>query len=99
MHTERLIPGVLSDRVNCGLYYAHIMTAVVTLILILVITFITSLMVHHVSETASETSELVKDMNLLLPDAKFGIKLMHALCNNGNFTRMYPNVRNLCADL
>ena len=76
----------------------HITTAVVTLILILAITFTTSLMVHNVSETASETRELVKDLNLLLPDAEFGIKLMHALCDDGNFTRMYPNVRTICAD-
>lgn len=35
---DALIPGILSDRKNCIVYYSHILAVFMTLILILVIT-------------------------------------------------------------
>lgn len=87
---EALIPGVLSDRKNCIVYYSTTLAVFITLLLLLVITIITAATVSDVQKTASETRILVKDMNTLMPQAKMGLKILDVLCSDRNFTTFYP---------
>ena len=36
-------------------------------------------------------------MKDLLPDARFGADMLGLLCKDKNFTKLYPNTRELCS--
>lgn len=87
---QALIPGIFKDKTNCRIHYAHVVAVFTTLVLILIITIITCITVSEVHSAALETREIIKDMNLLLPQAKLGIKVKDILCTDKNFTTFYP---------
>tara|TARA_Y100000817_G_C16853410_1_gene543001 strand:- start:1068 stop:1382 length:315 start_codon:yes stop_codon:yes gene_type:complete len=87
---QALIPGILSDRKNCIVYYAHILAVFMTLILILVITIVTAATVSQVHQTVGATHELINDMNELLPQARTALKIKNVLCKDVNFTTFHP---------
>lgn len=87
---QALIPGIFTDRKNCIVYYSHILAVFFTLILILIITIITTTTVARVNDTATETMELIKDMNELLPQARLAISIKEVLCHDKNFTTFHP---------
>ena len=87
---ESLIPGIFKDKTNCRIHYAQVGAVFFTLILILIITIVTSIIVADVHTAAIETQKIIKDMNVLLPQAKLGIQLIDILCTDKNFTTFYP---------
>jgi len=92
-------PGTLNPETNCRLHYVHVAVDFISLMCILIITVITVATVTRVYETVANTNELINDMNVLLPDARFGLQMLDLLCQNKNFTNYYPNVRGLCIGL
>ena len=44
-----------------------------------------------------EIHQVVDAMNELLPDARFGAEMLGLLCKEKNFTKWYPNTKELCA--
>ncbi len=96
MSSESLIPGVFENKVNCKLYYLHMVAAIVTVCLVLIITTITMITVQDVQETMDNMNTIIDDFNELMPDARFGIDMLHALCTEKNFTKAYPSIRDLC---
>ena len=94
--TESLIPGVFENKMNCRIYYIHIIAALITLFLVLVVTSVTLATIQNVQQTMSSMNEIIADFNELMPDARFGIDMLHALCTEKNFTKAYPSIRDLC---
>ena len=94
--TESLIPGVFENKMNCRIYYIHIIAALITLFLVLVVTSVTLAVIQDVQQTMSSMNEIIADFNELMPDARFGIDMLHALCTEKNFTKAYPSIRDLC---
>ena len=94
-----LIPGVMEPKNNCKVHYAHIVTAFLTLALILIVTIITSVTVNDVNNTLSETNMIINDMQIILPQIREGYIVYHeltvVLCADGNFTRAYPEYRKI----
>jgi len=87
---QALIPGIFKDKTNCRIHYAHVVSVFLTLILILIITIVTSIIITDVHTAAIETQQIIKDMNLLLPQAKLTIQLIDVLCTDKNFTTFHP---------
>lgn len=87
---QALIPGIFADKTNCKIHYAHVVSVFITLVLILIITIITSVIVSDVHTAALETQEIIRDMNVLLPQAKQSLQLIHVLCTDKNFTTFHP---------
>jgi len=87
---QALIPGIFQDKTNCRIHYAHVGAVFFTLILILIMTIVTSVIVSDVHAAATETREIIKDMNVLLPQARKGIEIVNILCTDVNFTTFYP---------
>ena len=56
---------------NYRFFYCSGISVVTSLLLLFIITIIVGNTVHQVNITTRETQDLIKDMNLLLPDAKF----------------------------
>ena len=83
---------------NYRFFYCAGGGVVVSLVMLLIITIIVTVVVNDVQLTTGETRELVKDINELLPDARFGVDLLHLLCENKNFTNHYRNVRDVCLE-
>ena len=96
MSSEHLIPGVFENNVNCRIYYLHISAAIVTVCLVLIVTTITMVTIQDVQQTMDSMNEVISDFNELMPDARFGIDMLHALCTEKNFTKAYPSIRDLC---
>ena len=96
MHSP-LIPGIFDKKMNVGIHYCHIVAGLITLLLILIVTTVTVATVTRVHETVANTNELIRDMNELLPDARFGLQMLDLLCHNKNFTSHYQNVGEVCA--
>jgi hypothetical protein len=94
---EKFIPGVFSRKTNIKFHYCHIAAASITLLCIMITIIVTAATVHRIQHIASETKELIQDMNELLPDARFASELLGLLCKNKNFTNYYANVRELCS--
>jgi len=92
-----LIPGVMEPKTNCKIHYAHVITAFVTLAMILIVTIITSVTVNNLDSTLSETNTIINDLKVILPEIQEGYILYHdlteVLCADGNFTRVYPKYR------
>ena len=87
---QALIPGIFKDNTNCRIHYAHVVSVFITLILILSITIVTSVIVADDHTAEIETQKIIKDMNVLLPQAKLGIQLIDILCTDKNFTTFHP---------
>jgi len=99
--TYHLIPGVLKPKTNCKIHYAHVVTAFVTLALILIVTIITSVTVNEVNNTLGETKTIINDMQLILPEIQEGYSMYYdlkiILCEDKNFTTFYPKyARRIC---
>ena len=86
---QPLVPGVFDKKTNTRIHYCHVISGYVSFVLLLIITISTLMYV-------SKINEIVGDMNELIPDARKGIELLKAVCNNRNFTYNYPNVKGVC---
>lgn len=84
------IPGVLDDKTNCRIHYAHVASVFIILVIMLVIVSISGSMIYDVSNTVSQTKELISDMNELMPEARLAIDIVYMLCDDKNFTKWYP---------
>ena len=90
MDNQSLIPGLFKERTNSIIHYSHVISVFVTLFLILIITAITASTIHDVSKASSETRKIILDMNLLMPQAQMGVRIISIMCSDKNFTQWYP---------
>ena len=97
---EQLIPGPkLSPKNNLRLFYSVSISVFMTLILLLIITGYTGYTVHTVNNVALNTQVLIDDIHELLPNAKLGLELVKAMCNDKNFTKAYNWTKPWCAKI
>jgi len=78
-------PLVDTPKQNNRIFYVISITAIVSLIVLFIIT-------GYTAATASEINEVIKDMNELLPDAKNSLRIIKEMCQHENFTKSWGNI-------
>ena len=78
-------PLVGSPSQNYKFFYIASVSAIVSLIVLFIIT-------GYTAATASEINEVIKDMNELLPDAKNSLRIIKEMCQHENFTKSWGNI-------
>ena len=81
---------------NYRFFYCAGGSVILSLILLLVITSYSAFIATDINNLMKEMNDVLSGVKTLLPEAKFGADMLGLLCNDGNFTRAYPNVRSLC---
>jgi hypothetical protein len=78
-------PLVGSPQQNYRFFYGASASAIVSLIVLFVIT-------GYTAYTATEINEVIKDLNELLPDAKNSLRIVKEICKHENFTKNWGNI-------
>jgi len=78
-------PLVGTPPQNYKFFYIASISAIVSLIVLFIIT-------GYTAATASEINEVIKDMNELLPDAKNSLRIIKEMCKHENFTKSWGNI-------
>jgi hypothetical protein len=89
-------PLIGSPRANYRFFYTAGGSVIMSLILLLIITTYSAVTVGDLNNLMKEVHEVVDAMKELLPDARFGAEMLGLLCKEKNFTKWYPNTRELC---
>mgnify|MGYP001182946959 CR=1 FL=1 len=84
-----LIPGAIDKKTDKRLFYCNYISVGITLFLLLVIMSIIGGITYKVSETVSNTNEVIEELRALLPYKGLAFALKDALCNDTNFTKHY----------
>tara|TARA_B100002051_G_C16529898_1_gene532120 strand:- start:90 stop:338 length:249 start_codon:yes stop_codon:yes gene_type:complete len=78
-------PLVGTPRQNYSFFYTASISAILSVIVLFVIT-------GYTAHTASEINEVIKDMNELLPDARNSLRIIKEMCQHENFTKSWGNI-------
>jgi len=78
-------PLVGTPPQNYKFFYIASISAIVSLIVLFIIT-------GYTAATASEINEVIKDMNELLPDARDSLRIVKAMCRHENFTKVWGKI-------
>jgi len=78
-------PLVGTPQQNYRFFYGASLSAIISLVVLFVIT-------GYTAYTASEINEVIKDMNELLPDARNSLRIIHEMCIHENFTKSWGNI-------
>ena len=78
-------PLVGTRQQNYRFFYGASISAILSLVVLFVIT-------GYTAYTASEINEVIKDMNELLPDARNSLRIIHAMCKHENFTKSWGQI-------
>ena len=78
-------PLVGTPPQNYKFFYIASVSAIVSLIVLFIIT-------GYTAATASEINEVIKDMNELLPDARDSLRIVKAMCRHENFTKVWGKI-------
>jgi len=70
---------------NYRFFYAASGAAMLSLIVLFVIT-------GYTAYTATEINEVISDMNELLPDARNSLRIVKEMCNHENFTKSWGKI-------
>ena len=90
-------PLVGTPRANYRFFYTAGGGVIISLVLLLVITTYSAITIGDLNHLMKEIHEVVDAMNELLPDARFGAEMLGLLCKEENFTKWYPNTKELCS--
>jgi len=90
-------PLIGSPRANYSFFYTAGGSVIISLILLLIITSYSAITIGDLNVLMKEIHQIIDAMNELLPDARFGAEMLGLLCKEENFTKWYPNTRELCA--
>ena len=89
-------PLMGTPKSNYRFFYTAGGSVILSLILLLIITTYSAITIGDLNHLMKEIHEIVDAMNELLPDARFGAEMLGLLCKEENFTKWYPNTRELC---
>ena len=89
-------PLMGSPRSNYKFFYAAGGSVMISLILLLIITTYSAITIGDLNILIKDVHEVVSAVKELLPDARFGAEMLGLLCKEENFTKWYPNTRELC---
>jgi len=78
-------PLVGTPKQNYHFFYGASLAAIVSLIVLFIIT-------GYTAATASEINEVIKDMKILLPDAKDSLRIVKEMCKHENFTKSWGKI-------
>ena len=78
-------PLVGTPQQNYRFFYGASISAILSIIVLFVIT-------GYTAHTASEINEVIKDMNELLPDARNSLRIIQEMCMHENFTKSWGNI-------
>ena len=78
-------PLVGNPKQNYTFFYTASVSAILSVIVLLVIT-------GYTAHTASDINEVIKDLNLLIPDAKNSLRIVKEMCRHENFTKSWGNI-------
>ena len=78
-------PLVGTPKQNYHFFYGASLAAIVSLVVLFIIT-------GYTAYTASEINEVIKDMKVLLPEAKDSLRIVKAMCKHENFTKSWGNI-------
>ena len=90
-------PLVVTPKANYRFFYASGIGVMLSLLLLLIITGYSAITIGDLNILMKDIHEVVDDIKELLPDAKFGADMLGLLCKEKNFTKWYPNTRELCS--
>ncbi len=85
-----------SPKANYRFFYTAGGSVIISLILLLIITMYSAITIGDLNVLMKEIHQIIDAMNELLPDARFGAEMLGLLCKEENFTKWYPNTRQLC---
>tara|TARA_B100001758_G_C18234119_1_gene516972 strand:+ start:225 stop:533 length:309 start_codon:yes stop_codon:yes gene_type:complete len=89
-------PLMGTPRANYTFFYTAGGSVILSLILLLIITTYSAITIGDLNVLMKEIHQIIDAMNELLPDARFGAEMLGLLCKEENFTKWYPNTRELC---
>ena len=78
-------PLVGTPKQNYHFFYGASLAAIVSLVVLFIIT-------GYTAHTASEINEVIKDMKVLLPEAKDSLRIVKAMCKHENFTKVWGKI-------
>ena len=89
-------PLMGTPRANYRFFYAAGGGVMISLVLLLIITTYSAITIGDLNQLIKEVHEVINGIKELLPDARFGAEMLGLLCKEENFTKWYPNTRELC---
>ena len=90
-------PLMGTPRENYRFFYAAGGGVMISLVLLLVITTYSAITIGDLNHLIQEVHVVINGLKELLPDARFGAEMLGLLCKEKNFTKWYPNTRELCS--
>ena len=75
-------PLVGSPQQNYRFFYGASASAILSLVVLFVIT-------GYTAYTATEINEVITDLNELLPEARNSLRIIKEMCNHKNFTKSW----------
>jgi len=78
-------PLVGTPQQNYRFFYGASLSAIISLIVLFIIT-------GYTAYTASEINEVIKDLHELLPDARNSLRIVKEMCNHENFTKSWGKI-------
>ena len=86
------VPLIGTREQNYKFFYCMGSSVVVSLVLLLLITGYTAYVSSHLGGLMSDGSEVLGDVQRIVPEIDSLFGLIKKLCNNGNFTKHYGPV-------
>ena len=78
-------PLVGTPKQNYHFFYGASLAAIVSLIVLFIIT-------GYTAATASEINEVIKNMKILLTDSKDSLRIVKEMCKHENFTKSWGKI-------
>ena len=85
-------PLISSPENNYRFFYVASGSAISSLVTLLFISGYTAYISTHVKHLMSDMSEVVEDIQIMLPDVESSLKMLKALCSHNNFSHQYGNI-------
>ena len=89
-------PLVGTPKSNYRFFYGSGIAVFVSLLLLIITTY-SAITIGDLNNLIKDVHEVISSVKDLLPDARFGADMLGLLCKDKNFTKLYPNTRELCS--
>ena len=90
-------PLVGTPKANYRFFYGVGISTIISFLLLIIITSYSATIIGDVENLIKDMHIVLQGVKKLLPEAQFGAEMLGLLCQNGNFTKWYPNTREICA--
>ena len=85
-------PLVGTPRQNYKFFYTASTSAIVSTLLLLIITGYTAYISTTAGDLITDINEVIIDLNELLPDAKESLRIIKEMCKHENFTKSWGKI-------